>query len=44
MGSSYGSPVKFFRAFIYTSFYTDPETGLLDYDKIQEIATREQPN
>jgi glycine hydroxymethyltransferase len=42
---THGSPVNFFRTFIHPSFYgVDPATGRLDYDKIQEIATKEQQN
>ncbi|CAH0335658.1 Serine hydroxymethyltransferase [Flavobacterium sp. CECT 9288] len=41
---THGSPVNFSGRLYTPSFYgVDPETGLLDYDKIQEIATREQP-
>ena len=41
---THGSPVNFSGRLYAPSFYgVDPETGLLDYDKIQEIATREQP-
>jgi glycine hydroxymethyltransferase len=39
---THGSPVNF-STFIHPSFYGDPATGRLDYDKIQEIATKEQP-
>jgi glycine/serine hydroxymethyltransferase len=35
---------KFFRTFVHSSFYgVERETGRLDYDKIQEIALKEQP-
>ncbi|WP_158729921.1 MULTISPECIES: serine hydroxymethyltransferase [unclassified Flavobacterium] len=41
---THGSPVNFSGRLYTPSFYgVDPETGLLDYDKIQEIATKEQP-
>ena len=41
---THGSPVNFSGRLYTPSFYgVDPETGLLDYDKIQEIATREMP-
>jgi len=41
---THGSPVNFSGKLYETSFYgVDKETGLLDYDKIQEIAEKEQP-
>ncbi|MCL6462293.1 MAG: serine hydroxymethyltransferase [Flavobacterium micromati] len=41
---THGSPVNFSGRIYTPSFYgVDKETGLLNYDKIQEIATREQP-
>ena len=41
---THGSPVNFSGRLYTPSFYgVDKETGLLNYDKIQEIATREQP-
>ena len=41
---THGSPVNFSGRLYSPSFYgVDPETGRLDYDKIQEIATKEQP-
>jgi glycine hydroxymethyltransferase len=41
---THGSPVNFSGRIYSPSFYgVDKETGRLDYDKIQEIATREQP-
>jgi glycine hydroxymethyltransferase len=41
---THGSPVNFSGRLYTPSFYgVDPETGLLDYDKIQEKATKEQP-
>ena len=41
---THGSPVNFSGKLYSPSFYgVEKETGLLDYDKIQEIATREQP-
>ncbi|UFH34478.1 serine hydroxymethyltransferase [Flavobacterium acetivorans] len=41
---THGSPVNFSGRLYTPVFYgVDAETGLLDYDKIQEIATKEQP-
>ena len=41
---THGSPVNFSGKLYETSFYgVEKETGLLNYDNIQEIATREQP-
>jgi glycine hydroxymethyltransferase len=41
---THGSPVNFSGRLYTTSFYgVDKETGRLDYDKIQEIAIKEQP-
>jgi glycine hydroxymethyltransferase len=41
---THGSPVNFSGRLYNPSFYgVEPETGVLNYDKIQEIATREQP-
>ncbi len=41
---THGSPVNFSGRLYTPSFYgVDKETGRLDYDKIQEIATIEQP-
>ncbi len=41
---THGSPVNFSGRLYTPVFYgVDKETGLLDYDKIQEIATAEQP-
>jgi glycine hydroxymethyltransferase len=41
---THGSPVNFSGRLYVPSFYgVDKETGRLDYDKIQEIATKEQP-
>jgi glycine hydroxymethyltransferase len=41
---THGSPVNFSGRIYTPSFYgVEKETGLLDYDKIQEIATKEQP-
>lgn len=41
---THGSPVNFSGRLYTPSFYgVDKETGRLDYDKIQEIATKEQP-
>jgi glycine hydroxymethyltransferase len=41
---THGSPVNFSGRLYTPVFYgVDAETGLLNYDKIQEIATREQP-
>ena len=42
---THGSPVNFSGKLYQTSFYgVEKETGVLDYDKIQETATKEQPN
>ena len=42
---THGSPVNFSGKLYQTSFYgVEKETGVLDYDKIQETATQEQPN
>ncbi|MDR7212027.1 serine hydroxymethyltransferase [Flavobacterium piscis] len=41
---THGSPVNFSGRIYNPTFYgVDKETGKLDYDKIQEIATKEQP-
>ncbi len=41
---THGSPVNFSGKLYTPSFYgVDEETGVLNYDKIQEIATREKP-
>ncbi|MDM1403281.1 serine hydroxymethyltransferase [Myroides marinus] len=41
---THGSPVNFSGKLYNPVFYgVDQETGLLNYDKIQEIATKEQP-
>ena len=41
---THGSPVNFSGRLYSPVFYgVDKETGVLDYDKIQEIATKEQP-
>jgi len=41
---THGSPVNFSGRLYSPVFYgVDKETGLIDYDKIQEIATKEQP-
>ncbi|WP_267739720.1 serine hydroxymethyltransferase [Myroides injenensis] len=41
---THGSPVNFSGRLYNPVFYgVEKETGLLDYDKIQEIATKEQP-
>jgi glycine hydroxymethyltransferase len=41
---THGSPVNFSGRIYTPSFYgVEKETGRLDYDKIQEIATKEQP-
>jgi len=41
---THGSPVNFSGKLYTPSFYgVEKETGVLNYDKIQEIATREQP-
>ncbi|AUC81873.1 serine hydroxymethyltransferase [Lacinutrix sp. Bg11-31] len=41
---THGSPVNFSGKLYNPVFYgVEEETGVLDYDKIQEIATREQP-
>jgi glycine hydroxymethyltransferase len=41
---THGSPVNFSGRIYNPVFYgVEKETGLLDYDKIQEIATKEQP-
>jgi glycine hydroxymethyltransferase len=41
---THGSPVNFSGKLYNPTFYgVDQETGLLNYDKIQEIATKEQP-
>jgi len=41
---THGSPVNFSGKLYTPSFYgVEKETGVLDYDKIQEIATKEQP-
>ena len=42
---THGSPVNFSGKLYKPSFYgVEKETGVLDYDKIQEIATAELPN
>jgi|TARA_B110000238_G_scaffold196580_1_gene237635 glycine hydroxymethyltransferase len=42
---THGSPVNFSGKLYKTSFYgVEKETGILDYDKIQETATKEKPN
>ncbi|CAI8163837.1 MAG: Serine hydroxymethyltransferase [Polaribacter sp. SA4-10] len=42
---THGSPVNFSGKLYKTSFYgVEKDTGVLDYDKIQDIATKEQPN
>ena len=41
---THGSPVNFSGKLYTASFYgVEKETGMLNYDKIQEIATKEQP-
>ncbi len=41
---THGSPVNFSGKLYKTSFYgVEKETGVLNYDKIQETATKEQP-
>lgn len=41
---THGSPVNFSGKFYKTSFYgVEKETGVLNYDKIQETATKEKP-
>lgn len=41
---THGSPVNFSGKLYETSFYgVDEETGVLDYDKIEETAVKEQP-
>lgn len=41
---THGSPVNFSGKLYKTSFYgVDEETGVLNYDKIEEIAVREKP-
>jgi glycine hydroxymethyltransferase len=41
---THGSPVNFSGKLYTPSFYgVDQETGVLNYDKIQEVATREMP-
>ncbi|MGV8947504.1 MAG: serine hydroxymethyltransferase [Lutibacter sp.] len=41
---THGSPVNFSGKLYKTSFYgVEKETGVLNYDKIQEIATKENP-
>jgi len=41
---THGSPVNFSGKLYKTSFYgVEKETGVLNYDKIQEIASKEQP-
>jgi len=41
---THGSPVNFSGKLYTASFYgVEPATGVLNYDKIQEIATKEQP-
>ncbi|MFY0630963.1 MAG: serine hydroxymethyltransferase [Flavobacteriaceae bacterium] len=41
---THGSPVNFSGKLYKTSFYgVEKETGILNYDKIQETATKEQP-
>ncbi|MFO7673601.1 MAG: serine hydroxymethyltransferase [Lutibacter sp.] len=42
---THGSPVNFSGKLYKTSFYgVEKETGILNYDKIQETATKEKPN
>jgi len=42
---THGSPVNFSGKLYKTSFYgVDKETGVLNYDKIQETAEKEKPN
>ncbi len=42
---THGSPVNFSGKLYKTSFYgVEKETGVLNYDKIQEIANKEKPN
>lgn len=42
---THGSPVNFSGKLYKTSFYgVEKETGILNYDKIQETAEREKPN
>lgn len=42
---THGSPVNFSGKYFKTSFYgVEKETGLLDYDKIQQRAEEEKPN
>ena len=42
---THGSSVNFSGTFYKTSFYgVEKETGLLNYDKINDVAKREQPN
>ncbi|WP_288954537.1 serine hydroxymethyltransferase [uncultured Polaribacter sp.] len=42
---THGSPVNFSGKLYKTSFYgVEKETGILNYDKIQQTATKEQPN
>jgi glycine hydroxymethyltransferase len=42
---THGSPVNFSGKLYKTSFYgVEKESGILDYDKIQATATKEQPN
>ena len=42
---THGSPVNFSGKLYKTSFYgVEKETGVLNYDKIQETATKERPN
>jgi len=42
---THGSPVNFSGKLYKPSFYgVEKESGVLDYDKIQAIATKEQPN
>lgn len=42
---THGSPVNFSGKLYKTSFYgVEEETGVLNYDKIQETATKEKPN
>ncbi len=42
---THGSPVNFSGKLYKTSFYgVEKETGVLNYDKIQETATKEKPN
>jgi glycine hydroxymethyltransferase len=41
---THGSPVNFSGKLYNPVFYgVEKETGVLNYDKIQEIATKEQP-